>query len=45
MERLLDDVSFNASKLGGQTVTIDSAYVNERLAQLSQNEDLSRYIL
>jgi ATP-dependent HslUV protease ATP-binding subunit HslU len=45
MERLLDDVSFNASKLGGQTVTIDSAYVNERLSELSRNEDLSRYIL
>jgi ATP-dependent HslUV protease ATP-binding subunit HslU len=45
MERLLDDVSFNASKLSGQTVTIDASYVNERLAQLSQNEDLSRYIL
>jgi ATP-dependent HslUV protease ATP-binding subunit HslU len=45
MERLLDEVSFTASSLTGQTVTIDSAYVNDRLSELSQNEDLSRYIL
>ncbi len=45
MERLLDEVSFDATKLDGQTVTIDSAYVNERLSELSRNEDLSRYIL
>jgi ATP-dependent HslUV protease ATP-binding subunit HslU len=45
MERLLDEVSFTATKLDGQTVVIDSAYVNERLSELSQNEDLSRYIL
>jgi ATP-dependent HslUV protease ATP-binding subunit HslU len=45
MERLLDEVSFTASQLTGQTVKIDSMYVNDRLAELSQNEDLSRYIL
>jgi ATP-dependent HslUV protease ATP-binding subunit HslU len=45
MERLLDEVSFTATKLEGQTVTIDASYVNERLAELSKNEDLSRYIL
>ena len=45
MERLLDDVSFNASRLSGQSVHIDAAYVNARLADLSRNEDLSRYIL
>jgi ATP-dependent HslUV protease ATP-binding subunit HslU len=45
MERLLDDVSFDAAQLKGQTVQIDAAYVNTRLAELSQNEDLSRYIL
>jgi ATP-dependent HslUV protease ATP-binding subunit HslU len=45
MERLLDEVSFTASSLTGQTVRIDSAYVNDRLAELSHNEDLSRYIL
>ncbi len=45
MERLLDEVSFGATKLEGQTVTIDAAYVEARLAALSRNEDLSRYIL
>lgn len=45
MERLLDDVSFDAAALGGQTVTIDAAYVDARLGELSHNEDLSRYIL
>jgi ATP-dependent HslUV protease ATP-binding subunit HslU len=45
MERLLDEVSFEAAKLEGQVVRIDAAYVDARLAQLSRNEDLSRYIL
>ena len=45
MERLLDEVSFDAVKLAGQTVTIDAAYVDARLQLLSQDEDLSRYIL
>jgi ATP-dependent HslUV protease ATP-binding subunit HslU len=45
MERLLDDVSFDATALAGQTVHIDAAYVDTRLGALSQNEDLSRYIL
>ncbi|MDZ7918770.1 ATP-dependent protease ATPase subunit HslU [Rhodoferax sp.] len=45
LERLLDEVSFDATSLAGQTVTIDAAYVDARLGELSQNEDLSRYIL
>ncbi|WP_312458314.1 ATP-dependent protease ATPase subunit HslU [Comamonas sp.] len=45
MERLLEEISFDAVKLGGQTVVIDAAYVDQRLGSLSQNEDLSRYIL
>lgn len=45
MERLLDEVSFGAAKLGGQTVHIDAAYVDARLAVLSHDEDLSRFIL
>lgn len=45
MERLLDEVSFDASALKGQTICIDAAYVNEKLGALSQDEDLSRYIL
>ncbi|MBU0748168.1 MAG: ATP-dependent protease ATPase subunit HslU [Gammaproteobacteria bacterium] len=45
MERLLDEVSYTATRLSGQTVTIDAAYVDSRLQTLSQDEDLSRYIL
>ncbi len=45
MERLLDDVSFDAPKLSGQTVTLDADDVNRRLGELAGNEDLSRYIL
>jgi ATP-dependent HslUV protease ATP-binding subunit HslU len=45
MERLLDEVSFDAAHLGGQTIHVDAAYVDVRLKELSQNEDLSRYIL
>ena len=45
MERLLDEVSFDAAHRSGQTLHIDALYVNERLQALSQDEDLSRYIL
>ena len=45
MERLLDEVSFEAVRLAGQTITVDAAYVDARLQTLSQDEDLSRYIL
>ncbi len=45
MEHLLDEVSFGATRLEGQTVTVDAAFVDGRLGELSRNEDLSRYIL
>ena len=45
MERLLDEVSFDAANLGGQTIVVDAAYVDARLGELSRDEDLSRYIL
>ena len=45
MERLLDEVSFDAANLGGQTILIDAAYVDGKLKELAKNEDLSRYIL
>ena len=45
MERLLDDVSFDAAQRTGQTVVVDAAHVDERLKALSQDDDLSRYIL
>jgi len=45
MERLLDEVSFDAPNRGGQTVSVDGAEVDAKLADLAKNEDLSRYIL
>ena len=45
MERLLEEVSFTAGQLAAQTIAVDGAYVDDRLAELSQNEDLSRYVL
>ncbi len=45
MEKLLEELSFTASDNGGQLITIDAAYVNERLDALAVNEDLSRYVL
>ena len=45
MERLLDEISFDAPNRDGQTVSIDAAEVNAKLAELAKNEDLSRYIL
>ena len=45
MERLLEEVSFEATRWQGKTVSIDAAYVDERLKDVSRNEDLSRYIL
>jgi ATP-dependent HslUV protease ATP-binding subunit HslU len=45
MERLLDEVSFDATRIEGQTIRIDAAYVDGRLAALSHDEDLSRFIL
>ena len=45
MERLLDEASFDAPHLAGQTVTIDAAYVDAKLGALALDEDLSRFIL
>ncbi len=45
MERLLDEISFDAPNRSGQTVVVDAALVNQRLAELARNEDLSRFIL
>jgi ATP-dependent HslUV protease ATP-binding subunit HslU len=45
MERLLDEVSFDASKLEGHTITIDAKYVDERLAGIAGDDDLAQYIL
>ena len=45
MERLLDEVSFDAPNRPGTTVTLDAAAVDARLGELAKDEDLSRYIL
>jgi len=45
MERLLDELSFDAPDRADKTVTIDEAYVDRMLADIVKNEDLSRYIL
>ena len=45
MERLLDDVSFDAPNRGGQSIVIDARTVDAKLADLARDEDLSRYIL
>jgi ATP-dependent HslUV protease ATP-binding subunit HslU len=45
MERLLETVSFEASDRSGSSVLVDAEYVDDHLAELSQDEDLSRYIL
>ena len=45
MERLLDDVSFDAPDLTEKSITIDAAYVDRMLASIVKNDDLSRYVL
>ena len=45
MERLLDEISFDAPDLGGKHLAIDEQFVRERLGELARDEDLSRYIL
>ena len=45
MELLLEDLSFNAPELKGQSVTITTAYVDERLAKIIEDRDLTRFIL
>jgi ATP-dependent HslUV protease ATP-binding subunit HslU len=45
LEKLLEEVSFDAGKRGAGTVTVDAPYVNSRLADLAGNEDLARFVL
>jgi ATP-dependent HslUV protease ATP-binding subunit HslU len=45
MERVLDEISFDASDQSGQTVTIDATYVSENVGDLAKNTDLSKFIL
>jgi len=45
LEKLLEDISFNAEETPGATVTIDAAYVDAQLADVAKNVDLSKYVL
>jgi len=45
MERVLDEISFEASDRNGETVAIDAAYVADRIGALAKNADLSKFIL
>ena len=45
MEKLLEEISFDAEEHEGETVTIDAEYVRERLTELADDTDLSKYIL
>ena len=45
MERLLEDISFEAPEMAGGTVAVDGEYVRKALADIAKDEDLSRYVL
>jgi ATP-dependent HslUV protease ATP-binding subunit HslU len=45
MERVLDEISFDATDKGGETINIDAAYVRARIGDLAKNADLSKFIL
>jgi ATP-dependent HslUV protease ATP-binding subunit HslU len=45
LERVLDELSFTAPELSERAVSVDSAYVHQRLDPIVKDEDLSRYIL
>ena len=45
MEKLLEDISFDAEERRGENVTIDAAYVDSQLADIARNSDLSKYVL
>jgi ATP-dependent HslUV protease ATP-binding subunit HslU len=45
LERLLEEISFTATDRGGETITIDAAYVREQVEDLAKESDLSKFIL
>ena len=45
LEKVVEEISFNAADRSGQTIVIDGAYVRSRISDLAANADLSRYIL
>jgi ATP-dependent HslUV protease ATP-binding subunit HslU len=45
LERVLDEISFDASDKDGQTVVVDGNYVRSQIGDLARNTDLSKFIL
>jgi ATP-dependent HslUV protease ATP-binding subunit HslU len=45
MEKLLEDVSFDAENRRGETLVVDKAFVEQQLSGIAKNADLSRYVL
>jgi len=45
MEKLLETVSFEAEDRAGETINVDAAYVEQQLAEIARNTDLSKYVL
>jgi ATP-dependent HslUV protease ATP-binding subunit HslU len=45
MEKLLEDISFEAEDRRGETLVVDAAFVDRQLASIARNADLSRYVL
>ena len=45
MERLLEEISFDAARHAGETIVVDAVYVDSRLTSLARSEDLARYVL
>ena len=45
MEKLLEDVSFDAENRRGETLVVDAKFVEEQLSSIARNADLSRYVL
>jgi len=45
MEKLLEDVSFEAEDRRGESLVVDAAFVEQQLASIARNADLSRYVL
>ena len=45
MERVLDEISFDATDKSGESIQIDAAYVRSRIGDLAKNADLSKFIL
>ena len=45
MEKLLEDISFEAEDRGGETLIVDAAFVDQQLSSIARNADLSRYVL